>query len=539
MNGIYLGGACDSEVIDNTITELYAGNGITLGYLGLSPKGTYTFIDNNTILGCKRHGISIELASNNTITRNTINGNGENGIMFFASSSNLVELNDIHFNIWDGIMIDGRSRSNEYYSNNIFENDIGISVFNSSFNEFVDNRIDISKTHGMFVVKSDSLLVKSNLIGSSWRNGIEIRESSNLQIISNHFGANSRATELYPELLGAGIYADTFNGIIENNDLWENHYYGIYVNRGSSIQINNNHVSGSGYTGISLHSISDITIYSNTLVRNSGNGIYLRSSNNSLIQTNIFSVNHQYGVNIDYTSEGTIARNNDFFENNLCPGFQANDDGVNNSFDHNYWSNWESEADYFLNGSAGSVDANPSLYALNIPSNSIAEPKVISPNGNERLENTVSVLWEAVHPMGYVPCTYCLFYSPDVGSNWVSVYERDFNPTRTIEEFTWDTTDLKNGDHYLFKVIAVLYTGYATLDTSDTVFSIKNGEIDSATSNISPDTNTTTVKTTTIKTEIEATTIWVTPSFSYLIVNVGMAMIFRFKRQKRKKNEVF
>ncbi len=273
--GIYLGGSYQSTVSNNFINYQYNGNGIVLGYYGMNPTDTYAAINNNTIYECRYRGIRVEFASRNTITKNHVFLNNEDGIHLYRSSNNLLELNRIHDNEWDGLLIEAFSMYNQMYSNIISNNSVGIYNYNSSNNEIYGNGIFTSRAQGIVVSRSDSVELSFNEISSSWGSAIySWGLNRNLYIGNNSLYLNSRATLTNPEVWGSGIYVTDFGGIIAGNWIYDNYYFGIYVEVGNNAQIYGNHLTENGYTGISLINVTYSGINDNNIIENGGNGIF-------------------------------------------------------------------------------------------------------------------------------------------------------------------------------------------------------------------------------------------------------------------------
>ena len=117
---------------------------------------------------------------------------------------------------------------------------------------------------------------------------------------------------------------------------------------------------------IVLYSSHNITFLRNTL-SNNGAGIHMEDSDDNFISNNLINNSRAYAVYFDKNSDKNIVINNRFIENNWLWA-QAGDDGQNNIFKNNYWSDWVSpdtnfdgivDNAYFINGDARNLDQSP------------------------------------------------------------------------------------------------------------------------------------------------------------------------------------
>jgi len=109
--------------------------------------------------------------------------------------------------------------------------------------------------------------------------------------------------------------------------------------------------------------------YGNSLLNNSfthnPTGAYLSETDICQFIFNRFQRNSQYGIYLNYQSDGNIIHHNDFIKNNVLGSSQAYDDGENNNFydsntnEGNYWSNYDYSGGYIIDGSSNSIDLYP------------------------------------------------------------------------------------------------------------------------------------------------------------------------------------
>ncbi|MFW9818143.1 MAG: ABC transporter substrate-binding protein [Candidatus Thorarchaeota archaeon] len=148
-------------------------------------------------------------------------------------------------------------------------------------------------------------IIEDNVIINNFH-GI-VLESSNGTLISNN-------TLLY-NCIGTNI-SSSFNISIICNEFGENDYFGIVIYDSSKNEVINNKVH-QNYAGIVL-----------------GGG----AVNNEILDNVIYN-NQWYGIYIAYISSENLIKWNDIIENNQG-SCQASDNGFNNVFEYNYWSDW-------------------------------------------------------------------------------------------------------------------------------------------------------------------------------------------------------
>ncbi len=109
--------------------------------------------------------------------------------------------------------------------------------------------------------------------------------------------------------LATGIYLKkVYNGVIDNNTIYQN-FYGIYVDSSSNNTITNNNCSMNRWSGIAQEDSKNITITNNTCFKNSGTGIGIHYSNNIIVINNNCSRNLKHGIYLDNSINNTLKEN--------------------------------------------------------------------------------------------------------------------------------------------------------------------------------------------------------------------------------------
>jgi parallel beta-helix repeat protein len=163
-------------------------------------------------------------------------------------------------------------------------------------------------------------------------------------------------------MIGQSPYSTIINNTCKGGD-----GIGIGISQSDYSKITNN-TCNNHYRGMYIYA-SNCLIIDNTCNNNWREGIYLAEALTSFctVSHNFVASNRRHGIYIEAGSDNVIEWN-DFIENNQG-GCQAYDDGANNIFKFNYWSDWTSpdvhvplgivDIPYHIDGSAHNQDPYP------------------------------------------------------------------------------------------------------------------------------------------------------------------------------------
>lgn len=240
--------------------------------------------------------------------------------------------------------------------------------FDSVVNAQIFNNTFLYTQEGIVIYGSENLTIKENYFP-----GV-INEYTGVMAINvggNFFGPVCRNIDIRSNILencDSGINCDdVMNFSISENVLVNS--YGIHLyNVNQSVVVENLIEQGGG--GILVHGDSN-SIYGNNCTQGRGYGIYLLSSSHCVINQNICKEN---GIAINRGSEGGItvsggSTNNNVTWNKLIDNIRnALDNGENNLFQYNYWSDYNGtdengdgfgDTPYEIPGDANNVDPFP------------------------------------------------------------------------------------------------------------------------------------------------------------------------------------
>jgi parallel beta-helix repeat protein len=366
-NGIFLENVGNGVISTNTVSNSSVGIKVVNSH--------HITVKSNTITGNSADGIFIQNSSDFEIVENTVGNNGYGQTVGLTSTSTLTGF------LGSGIFLDP-SYGGVVSGNTVFENALD----------------------GINLLLTDGIGILDNVIRGNGQNGIGLIDSSfnevkGNKIFSNGYGtAGIASSNGLTGFLGSGIFLDPSEGnLVSDNTVYGNANSGVHLLLTNDSEVVNNEIYENGQNGIFLENSSGNLLAHNSVKRNGveaglaslnsfngflgsgifldpsednvvdsnvveGNvyGIYLEDSSGNEIKRNVLLDNTLYGVFFDGSSDENSVFENDFIRNNPDGKSQANDDGSNNDFLSNYWSDHENPNEpYPIDGEAGNEDPNP------------------------------------------------------------------------------------------------------------------------------------------------------------------------------------
>jgi parallel beta-helix repeat protein len=263
-----------------------ASVGIELAYT-LGNIITHNTLNNNRVVAVYLDGSN----QGTSITENTITGNNY-GIDVVSSTGILLQGNRLAQN---GLGVAfGSSDGNIMIGNTITDGAYGVYFDGSSFNTMTDNTIDNASIFGVYLLFSESNVLKTTsmlncsllVYGSSISEYLHDVDMSNTVQGKPVYYYLHRKDTTVPQDAGEVILVDCSGCTIRNLALMK------------------------GTTGILLAYSSNNSLIGNTIVQQSVTGIDLSSgsNNDNTIQGNILEAN-SYGIDIEYSSRTMMKRN--------------------------------------------------------------------------------------------------------------------------------------------------------------------------------------------------------------------------------------
>ncbi|MFX0121183.1 MAG: right-handed parallel beta-helix repeat-containing protein [Promethearchaeota archaeon] len=429
---------------------------------GISPYNSslYNVITNNTVYNNAHSGITVSRYSHYcVISNNTIYNNNQSGIVNYESEYSQIINNTIFNNMWSGTHISSRSHHCLFSNNIVYGNKkySGISVGNSTFVRITKNSIYNNIEKGIFVViGANNTEIFANIIFDNIKQGIFIEtDCNNNTIINNDLSsnnpsglqtlddgsANNFTSNHWSDWTGTGSY--TIDGSAGNQDF--------------SPLLNPYHITP---PIITAPTYENITLVRKVLIRwNASSDTF----GHSLTYSVLYSTN-------DGTSWTTFASGLTSTNYTLDTLLLADEPII-----------FKVQAI----DSIGFIAKATTEETFLIENDQLSILIVLSPNGGETLNETVTIEWSASLDSLNHSITYAIYYSGDGGATW-NLIVTDLTSTT----YAWDTTTVSNGFSYLIKVVSTCSGGKVAEDLSDELFTIQN-EIPTSTEPSSKSTSTT------------------------------------------------
>jgi len=393
-DGINLGMSERSTISDNFIFNNswwgwwgWSGTGVSLWESGDS------ILSNNRIIANKREGIALSNSPSCSLSRNFISRNKMAAIILGSSGYSLI-LDNILEN--QGLAIEGWEI--EHYKQANVENNtvngkpllywenfyditvpkgVGQIILVDCMNvKVIDQDLSNAST-GFLAVFSSNLLIQNNSFSYNIRNGIFLKDCTYTKILNNDFRNN--------QWTGITLH-DSENSILSENTVSNNNGAGIELLNSGDSTLSENTISNNQWCGIYMSESSNSKITKNAIIMNDGCGIIIDYSTLVTVSHNTISYNREYGISLYVETENITVMMNDFIGNNQQGNCQASDDGRNNQFSQNYWSDWIQpdkngngvvDRPYLIDGESGNYDNHPRVSSITDPTFYISENTII------------------------------------------------------------------------------------------------------------------------------------------------------------------
>lgn len=512
-DGIFISDASDNIIANNTISnclfigiavkrvtdEIVENNTITNNTISECQTGIYLdeptqnsmknhFIISNIINDCQYQGIRLTNTENTEIINNQITNSGPSSpaLLLEDCDDNYIYSNSIMNNEFNGIQLDDYLNSeigchtNTIENNLISNNSKGIYTLYGSDNEIITNSIMNNSQRGIHTYMSSLEYIANNSIECNLITdyGIYLQSTDTAKLELNTI--NNAAND-------ALILTDAINSKISFNILNKSSDSGIrLIGDTNTSSIAFNEILNSGYNGIYLNTNNWDNIIGANYIFNSANlGIHIYSSYETAITGNTIENTTKHGLLLSDVSENSSVINNSFVKNNLNGNTlgdqQVLDNGTNNIFDYNYYSDWTTPDDIIPFGVVDSpynIDYYKSGYYNSDPRPRtekilFSEPTINSPNGGEIINSMLNITWTvSTDNWGWTDIedtSYFIYLSSDSGTTWELIGVALWKSSLEI-----NTSDYNTGNSYLIKVTTLTTFYESSYDISDDVFTIWN-----------------------------------------------------------------
>ncbi|MHA1219352.1 MAG: NosD domain-containing protein [Candidatus Heimdallarchaeaceae archaeon] len=240
--------------------------------------------------------------------------------------------------------------------NNYIHAHTGVYFSETTYSEISSNYFEYPYDEAISLTESSNNIIHNNIIEDAGV-GIEIKSNSNQITLTENTCAISRYYNLFVE--------SCENIICSRNNFSLSTYHNVIFHDVSKIVFINNDVVSAGYHGLYFSTCPNVFIGQNYIARSDQTGIYCDNVDDSTIIDNYIHQNSDYGLFFDIQSSNNVIHHNEFYNNNLDGYSQACDNGENNTWfnptlkEGNLWMDYEGKGDYYIDGTAQSVDIYP------------------------------------------------------------------------------------------------------------------------------------------------------------------------------------
>ncbi|MFW9834661.1 MAG: right-handed parallel beta-helix repeat-containing protein [Candidatus Thorarchaeota archaeon] len=211
------------------------------------------------------------------------------------------------------------------------------------------------KETGVLIEDSDNITISHSIIHDC-QTAVSIFNTSNIFIETNHFGWNDYTGIVLNQTERCWILDTFLLGLPD---------YGILCVRDNCTTIADNVITSGaqGDSQFSHYGISSLSSWNLVIeavdISFCYVGVDLFDTKDSYVGYCNFTGNSYYGIFLHPETYNMTIRENHFGPN----GLNAHDDGQNNYWDSNFWSDYIGEGYYYIPGSAESVDLNPRIFS--------------------------------------------------------------------------------------------------------------------------------------------------------------------------------
>ncbi len=515
---MYLSSYENSTLINNTVTE--NNNGI---HLYRSGNNT---LSNNNVSHNNLNGVHLVEAHENTLVDNPISNNAETGINLVQSHNNFLSANPILKNLNNGIDL-AISDNNTIHANTISENIVGVHLNASMNGNITGNTVINNYDSGFILLDSTSASLQGNTANDNNQFGIYLENATTCNLTTNRVVSNtiyglylkqSDFNSVFNSTISEntiyGIYIDdsSDNNTITGNSITDNNNYGVYLfdSENNTIAWNNfigNNPTGSSqaHSTLSAYSTFDHNYWADWTTPDDDNDgivddeyIIEGSSNNrdyNPLVTPVFTSHHSITIPvIIFPNGGELVNGSiistwivsiDSLGHNITYDiyFSADAGGLWSLFASNVTTtNHTIDTNLLVDGTSylmkvvaedsegfTAEDVSDSVFTIRNTPHTLSIPTVITPNGGETLNGSVSIEWTAAIDSWDHDVTYSVHYSSNNGADWTLLIS-----DLTATNYPWNTAAVSDGVEYLIKIVATGSAGFTAEDVSDNVFTIQN-----------------------------------------------------------------
>jgi len=299
--GISMSNVSNGLVADTFIQNKYEGIRIT--------GSSHNRIRNCTILLGSDAGIWVQ-QSNDTLIEESEVKNFESGIIIYETNFTTIMNSDIHDNVAGIGVVSSRNctlEANDIHKNGPDGN--GIYLMEVDYSSVISNTIHSNSPGGLYMLVCQFTNISDNHFYNASSYAIYLEVCENNTVKENNIHGNGW-WPIYPYPKCGILLEESYDNVIEDNQIWNNTENGIYVDGANDANIAGNTIFNNTDFGIQGIGADNITVIGNEIYRNGwdtaeefSGGILNSKGGDWLIEGNNVWNNSHYGITIDNCTE--------------------------------------------------------------------------------------------------------------------------------------------------------------------------------------------------------------------------------------------
>lgn len=268
------------------------------------------------------YGFKVNDNLSNVLIRGIEFTNFQKAIVLSSKVTNtLIENVSFKYNTTTAIELNYGTQNNIVRNNSILSGVAGIQLLTGSKNNIIQSNTINNATSGIELNGASNNTLRSNIIFSSYKDGITLKsESTNNLLIKNTIRSSANNGILLAEKSNTNKIDSNYVGIDADGNVSANVLNGVYISPNTRFnEITNNSISGNTQAGIVVEGNQTkifknlIGVNANDVAKSNGShGIYI-TGDSAAVFSNTISTNGKYGINVKgksaYVYENKIRNN--------------------------------------------------------------------------------------------------------------------------------------------------------------------------------------------------------------------------------------
>lgn len=338
--------ADNANVSNLTIRQLEGPNSI---FAVLIDSGD-SVLDGLDIRSTSGAAVAIRSGANPTLQNSEIHSGTQTGIFVFDGGKGVIRNNRVHGHELANIEIRDANSTPVIQNNEIFQSQYsGIYIHNGAGGEIRSNDIRNNRMAGVYLTRSDNVLVSDNAIFDNEEEGVVFTESAQGELRANRIYRNERAgvsvsNQAAPTVVNNEIYQgnasgifvyDNASGTFRDNTIYEHRLSNVVVTTMANPTFRNNQIHSSQQVGVFVYENGRGNFIENEIYENSIANSEIKGASSVNYRNNTFR-DSEVGIYLHEGGTGEFSDNK--IQNNTVVGIALASDG-NPTFQNNEITN--------------------------------------------------------------------------------------------------------------------------------------------------------------------------------------------------------